>query len=74
MPDDSEPRTKYFRPASLERTLSRLDGGDDVKRQALQLQAEVERDQVAGRDHQHHAGTASSIRTGYSKLKQPDAR
>ena len=32
-----------------------LDGGDDVERQALQLEAEVERDQVAGRDHQQHA-------------------
>ena len=32
-----------------------LDGGDDVERQALQLDAEEERDEVAGRDHQHHA-------------------
>ena len=32
-----------------------VDRGDDVERQRLQLEAEIERDQVVGRDHQHHA-------------------
>ena len=30
-------------------------GGDDVERQAHQLEAEIERDEVAGRDQHHHA-------------------
>ena len=30
--------------------------GDDVEREAHQLEAEIERDQVVGRDHHHHAG------------------
>jgi hypothetical protein len=46
---------KYFRPASVERTLSRRKRRDDVERQRLQLQPHVERDQVARRDHDHHA-------------------
>ncbi len=32
------------------------DGGHHVERQALQLEAEVERDQIVGRDHHAHAG------------------
>ena len=46
-----------------------VEGGDDVERQALQLEAEIERDQVVGRDHQHHAerwraGPARGTRSG----------
>ena len=33
-----------------------VEAGDDVERQALQFEAEIERDQVVGRDHDHHAG------------------
>ncbi|GCC45278.1 hypothetical protein chiPu_0029552, partial [Chiloscyllium punctatum] len=32
-----------------------LAGGNDIERKAHQLEAEVERDQVAGRDQYHHA-------------------
>ena len=32
------------------------DGRHHVERQALQLEAEIERDQIVGRDHHHHAG------------------
>src|ERR1700680_2804996 len=33
-----------------------VDGGDHIERQRHELEAKVERDQVAGRDHGHHAG------------------
>ena len=55
MPEDSAPSTKYLRPASVERSVVAVDGGDDVERQRLQLEAEIERDQVVGRDHHQHA-------------------
>ncbi len=55
MPDDSAPSTKYFRPASVDRGVVAVDRGDDVERQRLQLEADIERDQVVGRNHQHHA-------------------
>ena len=55
MPEDSAPSTKYLRPASVDRSVVAVDGGDDVERQRLQLEAEIERDQVVGRDHHHHA-------------------
>ena len=55
MPDDSAPRTKYLRPASVERTIVAVEGGEHVEREALQLEADIERDEVGGRDHQHHA-------------------
>ena len=32
-----------------------LEGGDHVERQRLQLEPDIERHQVVGRDHQHHA-------------------
>ena len=32
-----------------------IDGGDDVERQRLQLEPEIERQHVVGRDHQEHA-------------------
>ena len=32
-----------------------VDRGDHVKRQRLQLEADIDRDQVVGRDHHHHA-------------------
>ena len=56
MPEDSAPSTKYLRPASLERTSSRPERGNDVECQALQLEPQIEGDQVAGRNHHHHAG------------------
>ena len=55
MPDDSAPSTKYFRPASVERTLSRFERRDHVERQAHQFEPEIERDQVGGRDQHQHA-------------------
>ncbi len=55
MPDESAPRTKYLRPASLERTIVAPDGGEHIEREALQLEAQVERDEVVRRDHHHHA-------------------
>ena len=33
----------------------KLEGGDDIKRQRLKLEADIERHQIVGRDHQHHA-------------------
>jgi hypothetical protein len=32
-----------------------LEGSNDIKRQRLQLEADIERHEVVGRDHQHHA-------------------
>ena len=32
------------------------EGGEHVERQALEFEAEVKRDEVVGRDRQHHAG------------------
>ena len=55
MPDDSAPSTKYFSPASVERGVVAMERGQDVERQAHQLEAEIERDQVGGRDHHQHA-------------------
>ena len=74
MPDDSAPSTKYFRPASVDLALSRSDRGDDVERQRLQLEAHIERDQVVGRDHHHHAdaspaGPGSDIRTAPDRAR-----
>ena len=56
MPDDSAPRTKYFSPASVERTDVAIDRRDHIERKAHQLEAEIERDQVGRRDQHHHAG------------------
>ena len=55
MPDDSAPSTKYFSPASVERSIVAVAGGDDVERQAHQFEAEIERDQVGRRDQHQHA-------------------
>ncbi len=56
MPDDSAPSTKYFSPASVERAKSRLIAATHVEREAHQLEAEIERDQVGRRDQHQHAG------------------
>ena len=32
-----------------------VDGGDDIERQRLQFEAHIERDEIVGRDHHHHA-------------------
>ncbi len=55
MPDDSAPSTKYLRPASVERSEVAVARGDHVKRQAHQFEAEIERDQIGGRDQHQHA-------------------
>ena len=55
MPEAKAPSTKYLTPASVGARVVALEGGDDVERQALQLKAEIERDEVVGRDHHHHA-------------------
>ena len=55
MPDDSAPRTKYFSPASVERSVVAVDRRHDVERQAHQFEAEIERDEIGGRDHHQHA-------------------
>ncbi len=34
MPEDRAPSTKYFRPASVERVVVAVEGGDHVERQA----------------------------------------
>ena len=54
------------------------EGGQDVERQRLQLDADIERDQVAGRGHHAHAERGqqrpgSGIRTGraFSRPSQP---
>ena len=79
MPDDSAPSTKYFRPASVERTESRLIAATHVERQAHQLEAEIERDQVGRRD-QHaacrrsRAGSGSDIRTAAAFSTLDDSR
>ena len=56
MPEDSAPSTKYFSPASVERTRIAVDRRDHVERKAHQLEAEIERDQVGRRDQHQHAG------------------
>ena len=56
MPEDSPPRTKYLSPASLDRGEFAIEAGDDIERQVLQFEADIKRDQVIGRDHDHHPG------------------
>ena len=58
MPEESAPRTKYFRPGFRRLQVVAVEGGDDVGGERLQLQAEIERDQVVGRGHHHHADGA----------------
>ncbi len=55
MPEESAPSTKYLRPASEALQVVAAIGGDDVERQAHQFEAEIERDEIAGRDQHHHA-------------------
>ena len=55
MPLASAPSTKYLRPASAERRVVALEGGEHVGGEALQLEADIEGEQVAGRDHHPHA-------------------
>ena len=70
MPDDSAPRTKYFRPASVERDDVAVEGGDDVERQAHAARA---RDRArSGRRPRSSAScrrSASRMRTGNSNLR-----
>ena len=55
MPEDSAPRTKYFRPASEARSIIAVEGGDDIERERHQFEAEIERDEIIRRDQQQHA-------------------
>ena len=58
MPLASAPRTKYLRPASAERVVGAAVGGEDVGGEALQLEADIEREQAGRRDHHRHADRA----------------
>ncbi len=70
-PDASAPRTKYFSPASEERRSSRLNAAMHVDRQRLQLEPDVERHQVGGGRHHHHADRAEQDQHG--ELEPVDA-
>ena len=48
------------------------DGSEHVKREALQLDGEVERDEIAGRDHQHHAGDGEQDEHGVLEQHQAE--
>ncbi len=46
---------EIFQPGLGRAQVIAMEGGDDVQRKTLKLEREVERDQIVGRDGQHHA-------------------
>ena len=42
-------------PASLDRREVAVEPGDDIEREVLQFEPDIEDDQIVGRDHHHHA-------------------
>ena len=56
MPGRQRAEHEIFQPGFGRAHGIAVDGGDHVERQAHQLEAEIERDQVGRRDEHHHAG------------------
>ena len=56
--EENAPSRMYFRPASLERRSNLAYDGEDVQREAQQLQRDVGRQQLAGRRHAVRADDA----------------
>ncbi len=71
MPEASAPKTKYFEACLGRAHGIPIEGGDHVEREALQLEADIERDQIVGRDHHHHAGSGQHDEHG--ELEARDA-
>ena len=55
MPEDKRAEDEIFEAGFRGARIVAVDGGDDIERQRLQFEAHIERDQVVGRDHHHHA-------------------
>ena len=46
---------EIFQPGFRRLRVVAVEGGDDIERQRLQFEADIEADEVIGRDHHHHA-------------------
>ena len=73
MPEASAPSTKYFMAASVAVAESRDSATMRVQAQAHQLEPEVQRQEVAGRDHDHHAQRRKQLSTKNSPRNMPRA-
>ena len=54
-PGGERPEDEVLQPGLGRAQIVAVEGGDDVGRKALQLEAEIERDEVVRRDHHQHA-------------------
>jgi hypothetical protein len=56
MPEESAAEDEIFEPGFARTRRVALECGDDIERQALQLETDIKRDEIVGRDHHQHAG------------------
>jgi hypothetical protein len=69
------PKRKYFRPASAERRLCSVEGGQDIERETGQLEPYKNHEQFFAPDEQHEADSGEEndryVFASLGKLRSP---